>query len=178
MGSVKRRGSAIIAVLLVSTLLLVLGMGMLSQKASLYESASRDRSAAQARGIAQAGMVDCQIKLSKHREFPPKRAREAKAFTYSELFTDNAAQPLGTYTVTIDTTRAASPYAIYQVTCVGLLGDPEDPQARYEIYGEYDISRTMRDDPALANPDYRKWVHFVEQSIPIEPVIVSDDGAS
>jgi type II secretory pathway pseudopilin PulG len=162
------RGSAIIAVLLVSTLLLVLGMGLLSQKATAYEAASRDRMAAQARAVAQAGLVDCQLKFSKVRDFPPGRSSQAKTFVYGESLEDSAGKRIGSYLVTIDSTWATPPYSVIQVTSVGTVGDAEDPRARYQIFAELDMSRMLRNDPNANNPNFRKWLHYVEQSLPDE----------
>ena len=166
------RGSAIIATLLVITLLLVLGLGLLSQVSASFASARSETQSSQARSLAQAGLVDCQIKISKHLDFPPSRAIGTEKFSYSEDLRNAEGERYGSYLVTIDFSLARPPYRILRVTSVGTVGNPESPTAEYKIYGELDIAARQRDEPVLDNPRFRKWTNFIEQSSPDETSIL------
>lgn len=155
MDRLNRRASALIAVLLVTTAMLVLGLGLLTQKSRQYQSAARQRQAAQARAVAQAGLVDFEIKKRKDHSFPPRRAEGANHFSYSESFAG------GTYQIEVDSSVSNSPQSLLLVTSQGQVGE-----ARFVIYGEFDISPTSRSDPNQPNPRFHNWVHLAEQERP------------
>ena len=153
MESLRRKGgSSLIAVLMLITVLFILGIGFLSQKSNQYDESTRQLEAAQARQLAQAGLVDCGLKLAKDRTFPP-----TPIFTYNEELGD------GSYSLTVDSTLSKAPYWILQVNSEGWLGDREHPHGHYLIYAEMDMSRQLRSNSSLANPDFHHWVHYADQ---------------
>ncbi len=168
MGALSHRGSALIGVLLVLSLLLVMGLGLLSQRSNLYEEMRRANDAARARSLAQAGMVDAYIKLVKDPSFPPSRPSDDARFTYGETVVSTSGERVGNYTVVVDTSRKSEPFFVIRVTSTGVLGNSLDPSGRYTITGEIDLSKTIRGAPELPNPEYYKWVFQREQSRPAE----------
>lgn len=167
MGALTSRGSALIGVLLVLSLLLVMGLGLLSQRSNLYEEMRRANDAAQARALAQAGMVDAYIKLVKDPSFPQSRPSEDARLTYTETVRDTTGRRVGAYTVVVDTSRRTAPFMVVRVTSTGSLGEGTNPSGRYMIYGELDVSKTLREDPEAKNPHYYKWSFLREQSRPV-----------
>ena len=87
MGSLSRRdqGSALVAVLLTLTIMMILGMAFLSRKSAQYETVVRATEADQARALAQAGLVDIGIKFAKDRAFPPSRPEGNTIYSYSKI---------------------------------------------------------------------------------------------
>ncbi len=167
----RRAGSALVGVLLVLSLLLVMGVGLLSQKANQYDEMRRANQSTQARALAQAGLVDARLKLSKDPSFPPARPSGDAQFTYSQNITTTSGQLAGSYTVVVDSTKNQPPYHVIRVTSVGLVGSRVNPDGRYSIYGELDASRFMRDDPTTPNPNFYRWALVREQSRPVDLII-------
>ncbi|MBI3924721.1 MAG: hypothetical protein HY319_04210 [Armatimonadetes bacterium] len=165
------RGATLIAVMLLMTVLLILGMAMLSQKSSQYEAAVRAREAAQARAVAQAGLEDARMKLTKDFGFPPVNLSDDEGFTYTEPLTGLDGQEIGSYRVTLDRRLLGPPHLILQITSVGVVGARERPRSRVQLYAEVDMARQDRQNPALANPDFLKWVVYLEQATPDESVL-------
>ena len=170
MGPLNRRsGSSLIAVLLLITVLLILGIALLSQKTSQYDASARRLEATQARQLAQSGLLDCRLKLAKDRTFPPLSGKSNDSFNYSEEVTDLDGNPVGSYTVTVDFSLNRSPYYICQVQSVGWLGDRAAPRSTYRVYGELDMSRQLRSNSSQSNPDFRHWMHYLEAEMPKPP---------
>ena len=164
-----RRGSSLIAVLMLITLLLILGIGLLSQKTSQYDAAARRLEASQARQLAQAGLTDCRLKLAKDLTFPPLSGKSNDNFTYTEDLTDLDGNSLGSYSVTVDFALDKAPYFICQVRSQGWLGERAAPRSTFAVYAELDMSRTLRSNSAQPNPNYRRWVHYLEEEVPKPP---------
>lgn len=164
------RGSALLAVLLILSILLVLGIGLLSQRANQYEEMRRANEACQARALAQAGLVDVKLKLSKDRSFPPARPNGETRFTYSETMTDVDGNEVGRYVVTVMTDTLLEPFYVMRVESIGLIGtEGANPRARYVIYGELDLAKTVRNDEnQTPNPNYFRWLYFQEGDRPTD----------
>lgn len=148
-----KRGSAIIAVLMLVSMFFVMGVAMLSSQSMAYRGAAQARAGQQALALAQAGLEDARSKLEKDPFFPPPGALDQKSFTYTEDLTDLDGKAAGRYQVTIDRTRAAEPYLILTVTSVGIQGEGTENSARKRLTAELDVSKTLRTDPTLKNPN-------------------------
>ena len=166
----RSRGSALIGVLLVLSLLLVMGVGLLSQKANQYEEMRRANDSARARALAQAGLVDARLKLSKDLTFPPLRPSGDAQFTYSEDLLDSGGLPAGSFTVIVDSTKNQPPFQVIRVTSIGLAGERTNPSARYFIYSELDVAKFLRSDDTTPNPNYYQWALVREQARPVDLV--------
>jgi hypothetical protein len=157
-------GSALVAVLLVTTLLLITGMALLSTKSSEYTESVRLGQAAQARKLAESGLVDFQTKLHYGQDFPPPQLEGSDYFTYTETMLRNNGSELGIYVVKLDR-GLETKYKLWKVTSQGFVGKPGDPEAVHTCYGEIDVSPTLRADSEQSNPYYRTWVNL-EMSLP------------
>jgi hypothetical protein len=156
-----------IAVLLTITLIFILGVAFLSQKSAQYETAVRNREALQARTLAESGMVDFRQKLAKDRRFPPKRPDGKEVYQYTELLSDLDGEPYGGYTITVDLTQNIRPFWTLRVTCLGFLGDPEEPTSTSSVYTEWDLAEKDRLDPTLENPSFRTCLVYRRNGGPV-----------
>lgn len=168
MGALRPRGSALVAVLLLTTVLFLLGIALLSQKSSQYEAANRPWELSQCRQLAQAGLVDCQLKLAKDRTFPPLSAANG-TYTYSETLTALDGSPLGSYTVQMDYGWMRSPYYVCHIRSRGWMGSPDRVRADFTLFAEIDMARTSRLNSNQPNPSFRKLVNYLEEAPPPQP---------
>lgn len=154
----------LVVALLLSLLFLVLGMGFLTQRVTQYRGAFRAAEAVQALACARAGLEDVRTKLNLDYSFPPPAADDQPVFTYTEVIEDlGSTTPVGSYTVSLDSSYRQSPYGLLRITVVGSAGDPQQPLARRKLYAELDVLPVLRTDPALLNPDYFKFVQVVDR---------------
>lgn len=151
-----KRGSTLVAALLVSVLLLVAGMGFLGQRAAQNRAANGAILHAQARALAEAGLEDAVQKLGKDSQFPPLRAESQTVFTYAEGFSDIHGDPLGQYVVSIDVTHRQTPYFIVKLTSSGHLGSPV--QATAQLVAELDVAAQIR-GTGNANPNFFRLLY-------------------
>lgn len=159
----KRRGSMLVVALLLSLLFLVLGMGFLTQRVTQYRGAFRVAEATQALACARAGLEDVRTKLNLDFAFPPPAADDQPIFSYTELLTDlGSTTPVGSYTVTVDSTYRTAPFGVLRITVVGSAGDPQQPLARRKLYAELDVMTVLRDDPYTPNPDLFEFIQVVD----------------
>lgn len=148
-----RRGSTLIASLMVLGLLFVIGLAFLGKRAAEYRAAERAGAAAQARALAEAGLEDLRLKAIKDYDFPPRNADEQLLFVYSEdVFDTDGVTFLGTYTVSIDRQFMREPYGVWRIRSVGSAGPREAPLGRCEIYAELDIAEHDHQNLSVANP--------------------------
>lgn len=131
----RRRGVLLIVAMLVLSLLLILGMGIMGSQQARYRAAVRSVDSAQALCLAEAGLEDVRVKLEKDRSFPPLAADDQSSFSYSETLS-NAGQELGSYYVEIDWSYDVAPYSILKITCIGCVGPRENPRAQRTLRGE------------------------------------------
>ena len=140
------RGAVLIAALLVGTIILLAGLGFLARRRAQYAAAADANRANQALMLAQAGLEDFRVKLSKSQDFPPWRP-EQTVFAYSENF------PGGSYAVRVERrsgSRTVYPRQVYWlVRSVGYAGPRGEPTAQRALEAELvpPTSRfsTMRD---------------------------------
>ena len=153
-----RRGFLLATVLLLSILLLVMGMGYIGGLVRQYQSTFQAALACQARGLARTGLEDARIKLVKDGLFPPAGAADQQIFTYSENVTDlDGTTLIGSYTISIDTSFRAEPYAIIRVTSTGQTGPRSNPTAQNTISATLNLSKT---DPAK----YFRYLRWEDRS--------------
>lgn len=134
--SFKKRGALIIIALLLFTILLVLGLGLMSSQTARRRSALAQLNSVQARELCLAAWQDARVKLSTDILFPPAGTHES--FSYSEDVYDSDENIYGSYTVNIDLrfqkfmhvaangspdTKIQIGIGFYIVTCIGKLGD-------------------------------------------------------
>lgn len=154
----RRRGSSLVATLLLLALLLLLGMSMLHKSAAVVAEAELTIDAAEARQLAMAGLADAQGKLWRDLEFPPQAAASDSLFSYTEEVHDlDGVTLLGSYTVTIDG-RYLDLFQIYRVRSEGIL---VDGTKRYLVEAELDAAAEVR-GTSNPNPNFWKWVYWRE----------------
>ena len=91
-----KRGFVLVAVLLISIILLVSGLGIMSAQASRYAASAVISEGLQARNAALSGLEDVRVKLAKDVKFPPRKSKDRGQFkfAYSE---DLSADPEAIY---------------------------------------------------------------------------------
>ncbi|MFA7484390.1 MAG: hypothetical protein WC314_28120 [Vulcanimicrobiota bacterium] len=150
----RARGSILIVVLMLITVLLVMGMGFLASRVGEYRAARQAVLSVQAKGLAMAGMEETRVKLLKDFDFPPIAAIDQPAYQVVEPVHDlDGTTVLGFYEATVETDKIAPPYYLLTVDSVGLVGsDRTAPQARRRLRARIDLR-----DPDT-NPNYFKVV--------------------
>ncbi len=134
---VRHRGSTIVAALLLLALLLVGGLGLLSQRALEYDRVAEDTANLQALLLAQSGLEDVLLKYGRDIGFP---AATQPLFTYSEnVYRTDGSTLVGRYTVTLDMKLAAPPSYVAIITSVGTVGAEDTPRSRRTIRAELDL---------------------------------------
>ena len=152
---VSHRGSLLIAALLLFTLLLSLGLGLMSSQTGRRKATVAQVEATQAKQLCLAAWQDVRVKLGSDILFPPPGTRES--FSYSEDVLNDNGELIGTYTVNLDlryerysrsTDNLAIPsernlaQGIYIITCIGKVGDRGfEPRAERVMVYELDMTR-------------------------------------
>ncbi len=131
----RQRGSLIVSALMLFSILLVLGLGLMSSQSARMKAARAQVEGIQAKQLCLAGWQDVRVKLGVDALFPPPGAHGS--FGYSEDVFDSSGELLGTYTVIIDLEyRALQPdfddpgiasegnldRGLYRITCIGKVG--------------------------------------------------------
>lgn len=149
------RGSLLVMALLVFSLLLALGLGLMTSQVSNRKAALSQLDMVRAKSLALAAWEDVRTKLAKDIFFPPLTSGQG-FFSYSEDVYDSTDKDnpsyYGSYSVVIDTRYVAksghddditkdfvfSEYAgYYLITCVGKVGGRgEEPKAERTMYFE------------------------------------------
>ncbi len=133
-------GSTLVIALLISTVLLVAGLGLLSLKALQYGSQPTLEMAAQATLLAQAGLEEATLKLDKDIGFPPLASPEQHQFTYTEdLFAPDGVRLVGSYRVVVDRKLAGPESFLLVITSTGIVGPEDQPLAMRTVRGEVDL---------------------------------------
>jgi hypothetical protein len=141
----------LIAALLLFSLLLALGLGLMSSQSARRKAAVAQSDAIAAKSLALAAWADVRTKLGKDLFFPP-RTEEQSYFSYGEDVYDKDEEFYGTYTVVVDARYVSflhdppgpdddsltdAPAGIYLITCVGKLGERgAPPVAERTLYFE------------------------------------------
>ena len=144
----RGHGFVLVAVLLISVILLVSGLGIMSAQASRYAASAVISEGLQARNAALSGLEDVRVKLAKDVKFPPRKSKDRgqSKFAYSE---DLSTDPEVSYSVVVDyglerevnVPSRFEPFrwGIYRITVSGYVGPRNEPIAQSLIYAEYDI---------------------------------------
>lgn len=152
-----QKGSLIIAALLLFSLLLALGLGLMSSQSARMRAVRAQVETVQAKSLALSAWDDVRAKLGKDLFFPPI-TEGMEYFSYSEDVFDESDGGLvfvGTYTVIVDATYARLvpaepdligedsgmdiPVGFYQITCIGKVGERgANPRAERTMQFELD----------------------------------------
>lgn len=130
-----------IMALLLIVILVVLGFGFLGSRVGQYQSTGKAVNAAQARAVAYAGIEDVRSKMNLDIAFPPSVGIGQSSFTYSEDLTDTSGSRVGTYRITLDSSKAqTAPYFILSITSTGFVGPKNSPLATHTYRAFMDVS--------------------------------------
>ena len=142
------RGSLLISALLLFTILLTLGLGILSSQSARMKAAQAQVNSLQAKQLALAGWEDFRVKLGKD-QFFLQMVEDQTYLSYSEdVYIPDAGGIsddlfYGTYTVVCDTSRVIflpEPQGIYIVTVTGKVGQRnEAPSAERKMEFEINV---------------------------------------
>lgn len=153
-----RRGSILVAVLMLLAILFVLGLAMLTKQYQAYQGATLIKESAQAQAVAEAGLEDARVKWQKDLLFPPAGTPDQTVFSYSEDLTDSAGKVVGSYEVRLDQTYAGAPTWLLRILVVGTAGPRSQPGARKTLLAELDLAEKVRTDPSLDNPNLGRFL--------------------
>jgi hypothetical protein len=135
------RGSVLIASLLLSSIILLVGLGFWGKRRAQYQATLSQRGQMVALSLAEAGLEEARIKLLKDRNFPPWQEGQ-QSFSYRE----NLAA--GSYEVILrrlprenppppnNPVPGAQPNEYILVECIGSAGPVGAPNARRRIQAE------------------------------------------
>ena len=139
-----KRAIALATVLLMLAVLMTLALAVLTSKVMQYRGAVLTAEAALAQSLAEAGLEDARIKLSKDLAFPPLEASpQAVFFSYSEEVTDFDGNRVGSYTVYIQELVAGAPDHTVRVVSVGTSGQPGLATVKRAVQAEFDEDRNL-----------------------------------
>lgn len=144
---VKRRASALLAVLFISILIFVAGATLVFQFRSDYQQRFQAARWAQGRALAEAGLEDFRAKLERDSNFPPLEDVEQTVFEYAE-----EVPPQGGYAVSCDISLRKPPWHLILVHSRGYLGTATRPTLLVTLEGEFDVSPKVRGSNTLDNP--------------------------
>lgn len=151
----------LVAALMLFSILLALGLGLMSGQAARMRVARAQTEGLQAKAMALAGWDDVKAKLGKDVLFPLS-ADTQEYFSYSEDVYTGDGEYFGNYTVIIDLrwhaisrdtttnpdptdpsyeSKIFEPHSIYPITCVGKVGPARvgDITAERVLYYELDV---------------------------------------
>ncbi len=155
-----KRGSILVAVLLLLSLLLVIGMALLAKEAFHFGAARRTADSEAAFELALAGLEDMRVKALKDLRFPPARDEAQVTFAYTEeVELVGGGDPVGHYQVTVDRRYEIPPYEVWRIEVVGILGEAVNPRARRTITATFDVAL----DRGGPNPNYFQIIDFSDQ---------------
>lgn len=141
----RQRAFILILCLMIAVLLLVMGMGFLGKRSSQYRGSRLSAPALQAQALAEAGLEDARVKLLKDQDFPPEGADDQTVFSYTERLTDLSGNPVGLYTVTVQTRDRDLPVGIIDIQSAGTVLDENGrPVAHRVLAAELDVAPTDR----------------------------------
>ena len=145
MARLKARGVALLGVLLTLVLLLVLGMGYLTQQMYRYRSAGQVRLRLEAEQLAHLGWCETELKLRKDSNFPPAADPDQSDFGFSESVLNADGKRRGFYHLHIDR-RFALREQLLIIRCQGEVcpAGQEQGLARYTLKVEWDLAQPAR----------------------------------
>lgn len=150
----RRRGFLLIVSLLLLTILLVLGMGLMNSQTSRYRDLAALSLAVQAHELALSGFEDARSKLELNSNFPPNPAEDQPQFNYAEDVSNAInGKMVGSYEVKLDFARDIPPFFLVKVTSTGTVGPKEAPKAQRILQAEL-----QRCNSATAANRIWRWV--------------------
>ena len=136
----RRRGFALVLALLISTLLLVLGIGFMTKQSYRYRLARLSADAIVAKSLAMAGFENSRVKMQHDLLYPPPDDRYHDEYSFREPVLElGTTQEVGSYEITVDRRWMDPPYEVIVITSVG---HPKDSNARYSIRAELDVNES------------------------------------
>jgi hypothetical protein len=154
----------LVLTLLLMGIFLIMGMGFLQQRVAQNRAAVAAVEEVQARAIARSGLEDAMAKFRKHHDFPPQSDLAQSRYSYSEQMLDVDGEPVGSYSVSVDTRYAAGKYWLLRLSSTGIVGPASQPLASCTLYAEIDTSQVKRplgggwNPPQLPNPNLAKFI--------------------
>lgn len=148
----RSRGSALVLTLLLGSLILVLGMALLSVQSSHRRAARSLETSMQAKLAAEAGLEDARVKLSRDPFYPDSAGSAQPLVCYTEKLSSATGATAGSYTVCVDRSRVDEPYYILTVDSVGRVGRPGQESSR-TLSVTLDLCPFSRTDPNVPNPN-------------------------
>ncbi|MFN8608496.1 MAG: hypothetical protein U0931_13245 [Vulcanimicrobiota bacterium] len=159
--------------LLLLSLLLVAGLAFLERRVSQQDGARRAVLTARARALAEAGIEDALQKLAKDPGFPPPwEERDTPGdplnqhlFSYQENLLDiDNVTVLGRYEVKIDHRTMREPTNLMRISALGIVGDPDQPEASVRIQVVVDMGTADRATGTPPNPAVGTIVEWHDES--------------
>lgn len=135
------KGSVLVFVLLLTTLMFLLAMAMANQSQGEVKASLGAARAAEARALAFAGLSDARAKLARDLRFPPPGADDQAVYAYSEDVSDlDGGRVIGSYNVTVDRRYEGAPYFMVRLRSEGVLGLRTRAVARSTVVADLDFS--------------------------------------
>lgn len=141
----SERGSLLVSALLLFSILLALGLGIMSSQSARMKAAYAEAASLQAKQLALAGWEDVRVKLGKDAFFL-ELVEDQTFLSYSEDVYlpggPTAENFYGTYTVICDTTRVIynpDPVGIYMITITSKIG-PRNSEPLAERRMEFEVN--------------------------------------
>lgn len=143
----KRRGAALVLVLLLITCLFIASAGFLGRKSSEGKVAQMVRMGAQAREMAYAGLESVRVRLLNDTNFPPTVLNNNQNyFSFSESVMDLAGTTeVGRYQIHCDRRWVQGPFCVLRVISVGEVGGDNNP-VRHKLTCEFRVNPGARGD--------------------------------
>lgn len=147
------RGSVLVAVLMLLSILFILGLAMLTKQMQAYRGATLMKEGAQAQAAAEAGLEDARVKWEKDYLFPPPGPPEQTSFTYAEELRTAGNVLVATYEVTVDRAYAGPPTWLLRIAVTGTAGNTSK-----HLLAELDLAPKVRSNPAADNPNLGRFL--------------------
>lgn len=137
----RGQGFLLPAVLLLSTLLLIMGLALLTSKSYQRRQLNESQLAAQALELSRAGLEDGRVKLLKDPRFPPPSIWGHSSFSYSQALTHSSGRQVGVFRVEADWSYDQAPYEVLTLRSTGLLGeDALTPVATRTVQADFQMT--------------------------------------
>jgi len=119
---VKPRGASLITVLLLFSLLLVLGLALLTKMHMSDSLAQQETKLAEVRNLALSGLADFRLKIGSDSRFPPSFEENEKPLSYEETLRTSDGRSLGRFEV-LYSLKYRTTHKVIVVVSTGMKGD-------------------------------------------------------
>lgn len=157
------RGSTLVVSLLLGVLILLLGMALLSVQSSHRRAARALEAGVQAKLLAEAGLEDARVKLSRDPFYPDATGSAQPTFSYTETLPSGPSK--GSFSVTIDRSRIDEPYFLLIIESTGRVGRP-GPESSRTLQVAIDVCPFSRSNPSIPNPDLFRVLSLRDSAAP------------